>query len=122
MKVHDKRETTGEEQYPEWESFDALDNVLGPKHSTELPTEVESLQQIGPDDETQDMSGQTIVSAVHSPVPSSNTPVNIDTGETQLSGSELQPTSNGTQPSGSRSNSRKRKQGRSEAANKLLEK
>ena len=30
---------------------------------------VESLQHIGPDNETQDMSNQTIVPAVHSPAP-----------------------------------------------------
>ena len=57
-KVHDKRETIGEGRYHEWEFFDALDNILGPKHSTEPPTVEESFPQIGPDDETQDMSGE----------------------------------------------------------------
>ena len=45
--------------------FDALDNVFGPKHATEPPIVVESLQHIGPDDKTQDMSGQTIIPAVY---------------------------------------------------------
>ena len=105
--------------------FDALDNVLGPKHSTEPPTVIESLPHVGPDDETQDMSGETTVPAVHGP--SSNTQVNTDTGETQPSGSGLQLTGSGTQPSGSESQppgsgskSRKRKRGRSEATNELL--
>ena len=66
-KVHGKREMTGEGQYPEWEFFDALDNILGPKHSTEPPTLVKSLQRIGPDDESQDLSGWTTVPVVHSP-------------------------------------------------------
>ena len=68
--------------YPEWEFSDALDNILGPQHSTELPTAVESLQRIGPDDESQDMSGQTTVQVVHSPIPSQITEI----GETQPSG------------------------------------
>ena len=137
-KVRDKRETTGEGRYPEWEFFDALDNVLGPKHSTEPPTVVESFPQIGPDDETQDMSGEP---AVHSPAPShassSSTQVNTEQdGETQPSesgtqpsgsgtqpsGSGTQPSGSGTQPSGSGSKSRKRKRGRNEATNELLEK
>ena len=126
-KVHDKRETTGEGRYPEWEFVDALDNVLGPKHSTEPPTVIESLPHVGPDDETQDMSGETTVPAVHGP--GSNTQVNTDTGETQpsgsglqLTGSETQPSGSESQPSGSGSKSRKRKRGRSEATNELLEK
>ena len=137
-KIRDKRETTSEGRYPEWEFFDALDNVLGPKHSTEPPTVVESFPQIGPDDETQDKSGEP---AVHSPAPShalsSNTQVNREndsetqpsvsgtqpTGrETQPSGSETQPSGSGIQPSDSGSKSRKHKQGRNEATNELLEK
>ena len=106
--------------------FYALDNVLGPKHSTEPPTVVESLQRIGPDDESQDLSGRTTtVPVVHSPAPSQTTEI----GETQPSGSGSQPTGNGTQPygsktrpSGSGSKSKKRKRGRSEATNELLEK
>ena len=96
-KVCDKRETTGEGLYPEWEFFDALDNVLGPKHSTEPPPVVESLQRIGPDYESQDLSGWTTVPVVHSPAPSQI----MEIGETQPSGSGSQPTGNGTQPSGS---------------------
>ena len=126
-KVCDKRETTGEGRYPEWEFFDALDSVLGPKHSTEPPTVVESFPQIGPDDETQDMSSETArkVPAVHSPAPSqtssSSTLLNTEDGETQPSGSGTQPSGSGIQPSGSGSKSRKRKRGRSEATNELLE-
>ena len=81
---------------------------------------------IGPDDETQDMSGQTIAPAIHSPVPnqnsSSNTQVNTEIGEIHPSGSGLQPTGSRTQPFGSwtwtsesRSKSRKQKWGISEA-------
>ena len=36
-KVRDKRETTSEGWYPEWEFFNALDNIFGPKHSTGPP-------------------------------------------------------------------------------------
>ena len=68
-KACDKRETTGEGRYPEWEFFNVLDNLLGPKHLTGPPTVVESLQYIGPDDESQDMSCQTTVPVVHSPAP-----------------------------------------------------
>ena len=123
-KVRDKRETTGEGRYPEWEFFDALDNVLGPKHSTEPPTVVESFPQIGPDDETQDMSGER---AVHSPAPSnassSNTLVNREhDNETQPSVSGTQPSGSGIQVPESGSKSRKRKRGRNEATNELLEK
>ena len=90
-----------------------------------------SFPQIGPDDETQDMSGEP---AVHSPAPnhtsSSSTQVNTEhDGETQpsVSGtqpsvSETQPSGSGTQPTGSGSKSRKRKRGRNEATNELLEK
>ena len=67
-KVRDKREKTGEGRYPEWEYFDALDGVLGSKHSTEPPTVVESFPpMIGADDETQDMSCETEVPVVDSP-------------------------------------------------------
>ena len=88
---------------------------------------IESLPHVGPDDKTQDMSGQTIVPAVHSP--GSNTQVDTDIGETQpsgsglqLTGSRTQPSGSETQPSGSGSKSRKQKRGRSEATNELLEK
>ena len=47
-----KGRRTGEGQYPEWEYFDALDGILGPKHSTEPPTVVERFPpMIWPDDE-----------------------------------------------------------------------
>ena len=126
------KETAGEGRYPKWEFVDALDNVLGPKHSTEPSTVVESLQHIGPDDESQDISGQTTVPVVHSPALSQTTEI----GEIQPSGSGSQPTGNGTQPSGSETQpsgsetqpsgsggkSKKRKRGRSEATTELLEK
>ena len=86
---------------------------------------MESLQRIGPDDESQDLSGRTTVPVVHNPAPGQITEI----GETQPSGSGTQPTGNGTQPSGSEtqppgsgSKSKKRKRGRSEATNELLEK
>ena len=44
---------------------------------------MESLQRIGPDDESQDMSGQTTVPVVYSPAPSQI----MEIGETQPSGS-----------------------------------
>ena len=84
-KVRDKRETTGEGRYPEWEFFDVLDNVLGPKHSTEPSTVVESFPQIGPDNETQDMSGEPAQSHA-----SRNSQVNVlQDGESQSSGSGI---------------------------------
>jgi len=121
-KVRDKREKTGEGQYSKWEYFDSLNGVLGPKHSTEPPTVVESLPpMIGPDDETQDMSGETEVPVVDSPAPShtssSSTLVNTDEGETQKSVSVTQR----IQPAESKNKSRKRKQGKNETSNELLE-
>ena len=60
-KIKDKRDETGQGQYPEREYFDALHEVLGHKHSTQPPVVVESLSitpdEIGPEDETQDISG-----------------------------------------------------------------
>ena len=59
-RIEDKRDTTGEGRYPEWEFFDALGVILAPKHSTEPPIVVESFRDspsvlnIGPDDDTQE--------------------------------------------------------------------
>ena len=50
----------------QWEYFDAINEILGPKHSTEPPVVVESFSElqnvnnIGPDDKTQDMSGEAV--------------------------------------------------------------
>ena len=58
-KIKYKRDQTGQGRYPEWEYFDALNEVLGHKHSTKPPVVVESLSmttdEVGPDDKTQDM-------------------------------------------------------------------
>jgi len=47
--------------YSEWEYFDALNKMLGHKHSTEPSVVVKSLNltedKVGPDNENQDMSG-----------------------------------------------------------------
>ena len=112
-----KRDQTGQGRYPEWEYFDALNKVLGHKHSTKPPVVVESLSmttdEVGPDDETQDMSGvgESDATNVSSPaVPSSSTSSvarpNTDTDESQ-------------HPDGK---SRKRKWGKQEGTNALLEK
>jgi len=67
---------TGEGRYPEWEFFDALGVILAPKHSTEPPIVVESFRDspsvlnIGPDDDTQVMSGERDADGTSSPVPS----------------------------------------------------
>ena len=42
-KVKDKRDEIGQGRYPEWEFYDALDDVLGHKHSTQPPVVVESM-------------------------------------------------------------------------------
>lgn len=72
-KIKYKRDQTGQGRYPEWEYFDALNEVLGHKHSTEPPVVVESLSmttdEVGPDDETQDMSGVGESDATNVPSP-----------------------------------------------------
>ena len=72
-KIKYKRDQTGQGRYPEWEYFDALNEVLGHKHSTEPPVVVESLSmttdEVGPDDETQDMSGVGESDAANVPSP-----------------------------------------------------
>jgi len=42
-KIKYKRNKTGQGRFLEWEYFDALNEVLGHKHSTEPPVVVESL-------------------------------------------------------------------------------
>ena len=56
-KIKDKREETGQGRYPDWDFFDALNDVIGHKHSTQPPV-VESMTPalmpthiVGPDDE-----------------------------------------------------------------------
>ena len=61
-KVKDKHEETGQGCFPEWEFYDALDAVVGQKHSTEPPVVIESMPttsstEIVLDDKTQDISG-----------------------------------------------------------------
>ena len=64
-KVKDRHKETGQGRFSEWEFYDAI----GHKHSTEPPVVIESmpkssvklpsLSEIGPDNETQDISGST---------------------------------------------------------------
>jgi len=41
--VKDKCKETGQGQFPEWEFYDAMDDAIGHKHSTEPPVIVESM-------------------------------------------------------------------------------
>jgi len=45
-KVKHKRDETGQGRNPKWEYFDALNEVLGTKHSTEPPVVVEKQQKL----------------------------------------------------------------------------
>ena len=117
-KIRDKRETTGQGRYPEWEYFDAINEVLGPKHSTEPPVLVESFSEsqnvndIGSDDETQGMSGEAVSEeTVPSPAPS-HTSGSSTTDRTVVDGG-----GDDTHASGSKSKPRKRKLGKREATN-----
>jgi len=81
-KVKDRRKETGEGRFPEWDFYDAMDDAIGLKHSTEPPVVIESmpnssgklpcLNEIGPDDETQNMSGSTEPVNMPSPVSSAS--------------------------------------------------
>lgn len=92
--------------------------ILAPKHSIEPPVVVESFRDspsvlnIGPDDDTQDMSGEREADGTSSPVPS------------QASGSSStdHSTSTDTPSSSIGKKSKKRKLGKREATNELLEK
>ena len=108
--------------FPEWEFYDALDDVIAHKHSTEPPVVVESLPststafsstEIGPDDETQDMSGaaEPDVTSVPSPMSSSST-----TSRNSLN------TDASNEGHHADNKSKKRKWSKSEANNVLLEK
>ena len=65
-KVKDRRKETGQGWFPEWEFYNAMDDAIGHKHSTEPPVVIENmpnsiskipcLSEIGPDDETQDVN------------------------------------------------------------------
>ena len=104
----------------------------------EPPTVVENFPQIGPDDETQDMSGEPAQShasrssqvnvlqdgesqSSESGIQSSNSGAQPSGSGAQPSGSGTQPSGSETQPSGSGNKSRKHKRGRNEATNELLE-
>ena len=118
-KIKYKRDQTGQGRYPEWEYFDALNEVLGHKHSTEPPVVVESLSmttdEVGPDEETQDMSGvgESDAANVPSPAVSSSSTSSVARPNTSTDTDEAQ------QPDGK---SRKRKRGKQEGTNALLEK
>lgn len=120
-KIRDKREATGQGRYPEWEYFDAINEVLGPKHSTEPPIVVESFSElqndIGPDDETQDMSGETVSEGTTPSPPPSCASSSSTTDHTVVDGG-----GGDTHASSSKIKSRKRKLGKREATNELMEK
>ena len=41
-KIRDKQDTARQGRYPEWEYFDAMNEVIGARHSIESPVIVES--------------------------------------------------------------------------------
>ena len=118
-KIKDKREKTGQGRYPDWEFFDALNDVIGQKHSTQPPVVVESMTPalmpthiVGPDDETQDpdhMSGDIELS-VPSPATSSTTTLSASGSNPDANDETQQTIRNET-----------RKQGKNEVTNVLLE-
>ena len=116
-KIKYKRDQTGQGRYPKWEYFDTLNKVLGHKHSTEPPVVVESpsmtTDEVGPDDETQDMSGVGESDATNVPRPA------VSSSSTSL---VARPNTDTDEPQQPDSKSRKRKQGKQEGTNALLEK
>ena len=116
-KIKYKRDQTGQGRYPEWEYFDTLNEVLGHKHSTKPPVVVESvsmtMDEVGPDDETQDMSGVGESDAINVPSPA------VSNSSTSLVARPNTDTDEPQQPDGK---SRKRKRGKQEGTNALLEK
>ena len=120
-KVKDRHKETGQGRFPEWEFYDAMDDAIGHKHSTEPPVVIESmpnssskipcLSEIGPDDETQDMSGST------EPV---NMPSPVSSASLSSCNSSNADASNEDQHVDSKPKSRKLS--KSEATNALLEK
>lgn len=68
-KVKDKRNETGQGRYPEWDFFDAMDNVLGHKPATQPPVVVDSGNYL--DDQQSQLSPEILEN------PSSNRSVSI---------------------------------------------
>ena len=123
-KIKYKRDETGQGRYPEWEYFDALNEVLGHKHSTEPPVVVESLSmttdEVTPDDETQDMSGVGESDATNVPSPAVSSTGSSSITSVARPSTDTEETSRETQPPDSKS--RKCKRGKLEGTNALLEK
>ena len=111
-KIKYKRDQTGQGRYPEWEYFDALNKVLGHKHSAKPPVVVESLSmttdEVGSDDETQDMSGvgESDATNVQSPAVSSSSTSSV-----------AQPNTDTDEPQQPDGKSMKRKRGKQERTN-----
>ena len=106
-KIKDKRNETGQGRFPEWEFYDAMDAVMGHKHSTEPPVVIESMPstsstEIDPDEETQDMSGAVDLDVNE---PSQNSSNAVAISEAQQSNGKLN----------------KRKRSKNEVTNSLLE-
>lgn len=117
-KVKDKHNGTGQGHFPEWEFYDAMDAVMGHKHSTEQPVVIESMPttsstEIDPDDETQDMSGAIDPDVVNVPSPMSSS------STASRNSSNADAISEAQHPD---SKSKKRKQSKNEVTNALLEK
>ena len=115
-KVKDKYNETGQGHFPEWEFYDAMDAVIGHKHSTEPPVVIESMPstsstEIDPDEETQDMSG-----AVD---PDVNKPSQMSSSNTISHNSSNAVTISEAQPLNGKLN--KHKRSKNEVTNSLLE-
>ena len=115
-KVKDKRNETGQGRFPEWEFYDAMDAVMGHKHSTEPPVVIESMPstsstEIDPDEETQDMSGAVDLD-VNEPSQMSSSSSTSQNSSNTVAISEAQQ-SNGKL--------NKRKRSKNEVTNSLLE-
>jgi len=123
-KIRDKRDTTGQERYPEWEYFDAMNEVMAAKHSTEPPVVVESfsdsqnVDSLGLDEtiEMQDMSGGAVSEGSTSPSTSHGS------GHSSSSNSSSSGTALGGDTQACSGKGKKRKLGKREATNELLDK
>ena len=66
-KIKDKRKKTGEGRYPEWDYFNAFDDILGHKPATEPPVVVNSLGSITKDSLEQGPDLDSPTSPEHQP-------------------------------------------------------
>ena len=125
-KIRDKRDTTGQGRYPEWEYFDAMNEVMAAKHSTEPPVVVESfsdsqtVDSLGHDD-TQDMSeGAASYSEGSTSPATSHASGHSSSSNSSSSGTDNAAMDGDTQTSGGKG--KKRKLGKREATNELFDK